>query len=704
VGNKHSIVFISCADSGFYSLSYYGDSDPHIYFRYDTYEGFLNQYSGRKIWLYNANTNQNSSASPCTVHASGTYSRTASAHPHYVYYICDKCGREYTDYETEHISSCSTCSNLRVLSTTSCGYEITVPANLKMFLCDDLTSNATGGCFPEQSASWKTTYYVKYEMSDGSVRMKVDWGNGTCAYMPIRSETGVTYQTIHRYYVTKEVQRTCTSGGYTVWKCDCGAGYELRSSIPLGHSYSNGICTICGAAKPNFHPLLAPSISVTSVPSSGKPKISWSAVENAVKYSVYRSLSESGTYVLVSSTTKTSLVHNKATAGTKYYYKVVALDSNGTASVDSNIVSRTCKCPRPQVTASVLSSSGKIRLSWEKVTGAVKYEICRSDSSKGEYQTLATTKSTSFTNTSAVAGKTYYYKVKAIAENTAANSAFSTVVSATCKSPTVYYSKKLSISYSSAGSGETITKSCSIDVTGDGKKDTVKLSGKTASSGSEFSKIWISVNGRTAYTTTKTSFVRNIKLNYVHMSNSKEFLELILMEGDYDVQHKLFRYDQDAKKLVSVANLASDRTVSSASIESVTASSIKVLFYGSTSVLGYMQYTRTMNYKDGTFSYSSTYTSSVKSSLGSFNVNDGYGKYFQKNQFVCNGSVTLTEKSTGGDPAFTAKAGNVLTLKQLRFYKGNVYAQFERNGNTGWLNVTSGSYSTFRGVANRQAN
>ena len=45
---------------------------------------------------------------------------------------------------------------------------------------------------------------------------------------------------------------------------------------------------------------------------------------------------------------------------------------------------------------------------------------------------MYTTSGTSYTNTNAVAGVTYYYKVVAVAAKTAANSAASAVVSRTC--------------------------------------------------------------------------------------------------------------------------------------------------------------------------------------------------------------------------------------------------------------------------------
>ena len=82
----------------------------------------------------------------------------------------------------------------------------------------------------------------------------------------------------------------------------------------------------------------------------------------------------------------------------------------------------------PTVTGT-LSSKGKPALSWKSVDGAAKYQVYRSTSKDGTYKLVKTTTSLKFTDSKATAGKTYYYKVMAVAENSEANSAYSPVVS-----------------------------------------------------------------------------------------------------------------------------------------------------------------------------------------------------------------------------------------------------------------------------------
>lgn len=87
---------------------------------------------------------------------------------------------------------------------------------------------------------------------------------------------------------------------------------------------------------------------------------------------------------------------------------------------------------KPTAKASVTESSGKIKISWEKVSGASEYEIHRAGSKSGSYEKLTTTTKTSYTDKTAKAGKTYYYKVRAVNEN-GGTSSFSSVVSKLCK-------------------------------------------------------------------------------------------------------------------------------------------------------------------------------------------------------------------------------------------------------------------------------
>ena len=178
----------------------------------------------------------------------------------------------------------------------------------------------------------------------------------------------------------------------------------------------------------------APRVTIGNSSASGKPKLTWAAVDGAAKYEIYRSTQQSTGYSLLGTTTSTSYVNTGAAAGITYYYKVCAVNSAGTSAY-SNIVSGRAKAAipaAPRVTIGTSSASGKPQLTWAAVDGAAKYEIYRSTQQSTGFTLLGTTTSTSYVNTGAAVGKTYYYKVRALNVDGAAG-AYSSTVSGAAK-------------------------------------------------------------------------------------------------------------------------------------------------------------------------------------------------------------------------------------------------------------------------------
>ena len=234
--------------------------------------------------------------------------------------------------------------------------------------------------------------------------------------------------------ITKDA--TCTAAGEQSRRCDFCGEVETSPVAIKEHSYESGKCIYCGEKDPNYvEKPGTPKVTVTNVTSTGKIKLTWAKVTGAAKYEVYRSTSKSGGYSKLTTVTGTSLTNSSAKAGTTYYYKVRAISSTGTAGSFSNVVLRCCDCAQPTVTLSNVASTGKIKISWAKVDGAQKYEVYRATSKTGTYSRISTVTGTSLINNKANAGKTYYYKVKAIGSKTDANSAFSAVKSIVCDLP-----------------------------------------------------------------------------------------------------------------------------------------------------------------------------------------------------------------------------------------------------------------------------
>ena len=257
-----------------------------------------------------------------------------------------------------------------------------------------------------------------------SGKPKLTWNavSGATSYRVFRSESrGSGYSLLG----------TTTATSYTNTGAAVGKTYYYRVKAvnSVGTSgYSNIVSGKAKTAAP-----AAPSVTAGNS-STGKPQLTWKAVSGAVKYEVYRSTRQNSGYSLLGTTSSTSYVNTGASTGTTYYYRVKAVNRDGMASAYSNIVSGKAKAAAPaapSVTAGN-SSTGKPRLTWKAVSGAVSYRIYRSESRGTGYSLLGTTSSTSYVNTGAAAGKTYYYRVKAVNRDGMA-SGYSNIVSGKAK-------------------------------------------------------------------------------------------------------------------------------------------------------------------------------------------------------------------------------------------------------------------------------
>ena len=204
----------------------------------------------------------------------------------------------------------------------------------------------------------------------------------------------------------------------------------LGKTEDLNGMVSKEVTATSGIAKP------AAKGSVDTV--SGKPVITWQAVEGAVKYEVYRSTKSSKSYKLVATVESLSYTDETVSAGKTYYYKVKAI-GEVSKSADSSYVKLTGKCATPEITITINASSGKPVISWEKISGAKKYTVYRATSENGKYSKLGTTTKLSYTDSKAAVGTAYYYKIVANASSSKNNSPYSNIAAGVgiCAKPVV---------------------------------------------------------------------------------------------------------------------------------------------------------------------------------------------------------------------------------------------------------------------------
>ena len=234
------------------------------------------------------------------------------------------------------------------------------------------------------------------------------------------------------------------NGDYIKYSTVTGTSYTNTSYIENGNTYyykvralkSSGTAGAWSSIVSVTYKQTLPAPTVTGGnDAQGRPTLKWNAVTGAAKYEVYRARSLNGDYIKYSTVTGTSYTNTSYIEnGNTYYYKVRALDANGTAGAWSSVVSVTYKqtLPAPTVTGGK-DSQGRPTLKWNAVSGAAKYEVYRARSKDGDYIKYSTVTGTSYTNTSYIEnGNTYYYKVRALDANGTAG-AWSSIVSVTYK-------------------------------------------------------------------------------------------------------------------------------------------------------------------------------------------------------------------------------------------------------------------------------
>lgn len=241
---------------------------------------------------------------------------------------------------------------------------------------------------------------AKITTSNG--KPKISWNavSGATKYWIYRSTDGKNF----KYY------DSTTKTGYTNSGAASGTKYYYKvkavtvvNGKGVASSYSYAKSMVCTPATPN--------VSITSA--NGKPKLSWNAVSGATKYWIYRS-TDGKNFKYYDSTTKTTYTNNSTTVGTRYYYKVKAVVvDNGTSYASAFSSAKSMVVRAAASTLKTSAPEGTPSLSWNAVNGATKYWIYRSTDGK-EFKYYDSTTKTAYTNKSVDAGKTYYYKVKAV--------------------------------------------------------------------------------------------------------------------------------------------------------------------------------------------------------------------------------------------------------------------------------------------------
>ena len=189
-------------------------------------------------------------------------------------------------------------------------------------------------------------------------------------------------------------------------------------------------------AEHSHRELPAPT-GLTATAGNEKVSLKWTASKGADWYRVKRSRTSRGPYKHIGSTRHATFTDFWVSNGKTYFYVVTAATwerhSDNSTEVSATPEGAVKTPPATPNGLRATAGNAQIALSWSASSGATSYHVKRSTHSGGPYTQVGTPTDTTFTDTRLTNGTTYFYVVSAL--NTKGESANSTQVSATPKSP-----------------------------------------------------------------------------------------------------------------------------------------------------------------------------------------------------------------------------------------------------------------------------
>ena len=181
--------------------------------------------------------------------------------------------------------------------------------------------------------------------------------------------------------------------------------------------------------------------AITLQNASNGVKVTWDAVKNTKQYFVYCKKTTDAAWTRVV-TKNLNHTFTGLTSGQLYYFQMYS-DSisgrDGKFSATKNIV----YLDLPKTTLSSNIAANTISLSWNKVNGAVKYQIARKLSDANNYEYITVT-GTSYTDKKVPQGKFCAYQVRAVTAADVYGYWSKTVVGETCVKPEITMSNTAS--------------------------------------------------------------------------------------------------------------------------------------------------------------------------------------------------------------------------------------------------------------------
>lgn len=296
-------------------------------------------------------------------------------------------------------------------------------------------ASTTKNSFTDTDVADKTTYYYKVR----SVAENGDTSVLGAAYsvikLPITTKVKATSVNDH---ITVSWNAAELAEEYIVYRKTATGNWMMITTVPatktkfVDNSVKSGVAYVYAVASKaqsftteiskvsnQVFFLAAPKIVSVFNDSEGI-ELTFQNVEGAEKYNIYRrkasgQFGEPITTITQSTSKQYVYVDSKATSGVQYVYGVQSVYGETVSAIIESDVA--CCLDEPEIELEPVYTGIKIK--WDKVSGAEKYEIYYSQSRKADSMELLTTVTgTSYIHKEAESGRKNYYWVKAVCGDT----------------------------------------------------------------------------------------------------------------------------------------------------------------------------------------------------------------------------------------------------------------------------------------------
>jgi uncharacterized repeat protein (TIGR02543 family) len=161
------------------------------------------------------------------------------------------------------------------------------------------------------------------------------------------------------------------------------------------------------------------NISAKSL-ADGRISLTWDRVGMETGYVIYRSESQTGTYMSIGKVDATSYTDVTVAVGNIYYYRISAVKNNVESGKSNTVVSIRAEIGSlspPQGLRVAGQAGNSISLAWQTVSNAGSYKVYKGSNSDAVNEYVAETASASYTVTDLAADMGYYFTVSAVHES-----------------------------------------------------------------------------------------------------------------------------------------------------------------------------------------------------------------------------------------------------------------------------------------------